>query len=463
MQKIQVEKIELDKSREDTFVKSYAQLAKSLASEDVITIDNLLSVLNKADFIEDTEVMYGNKPASVYYKQFPIVIGDDVMVKIVLLTQADSLALIIPENVSSVYSELKEDPSILKQKNMALSLYVELYNFETSDGELFDLIKSVYLSAGDSLRAFDIPNDIIKKDEEDKEKEKAEQSPSNNFGGEDLFNDDIDSASDFGEIEDDINDFEEIKDNFDQYESFRRVSKNIYNLSKMLYNISDDVIRENVRTKFLNKSKSILVIEVNNKAIYSRLSHVPKLAKRLLTVFGETIRLNGGTQLVDSFTKNNKRYFVISESVGNNFWVVNSDKLDILDKESGFVEPIQDKIIRLNRSSIRKESRKKVPYFKNSRIVYVSKEAKRLLKNSTIYDFSPEDKATYITPMYSELPVIVLRKVTAKDCKKGSYDEYRIKNCSGDLAWYEIINDFYSVSRNEPYIVAGNRLIPRKK
>jgi hypothetical protein len=199
----------------------------------------------------------------------------------------------------------------------------------------------------------------------------------------------------------------------------------------MLYNISDDVIRENVRTKFLNKSKSILVIEVDNKAIYSRLSHVPKLAKRLLTVFGETIRLNGGTQLVDSFTKNNKRYFVISESVGNNFWVVNSDKLDILDKESGFVEPIQDKIIRLNRSSIRKESKKKVPYFKNSRIVYVSKEAKRLLKNSTLYKiFHQKINATYITPKYSELPVIVLRKVTAKDCKKGvKRTQYRIKNC----------------------------------
>lgn len=377
MQSNLLEKIELDRGVEDTSIKSYVQLAKTLASDDTVSIDEVLFAINKMDLIEDSTVIYGGKPAKVSYCQLPIIIGDDIKVKMVILAQADSLALIIPKHVAETYHDLKEDPSMLKQKNISLSLYVELYNFETNSIELFDLLKTVYLSAGDSLEAFEMPESDVKK-AEDKNKEE------DNLDSEDLFksnefsntsNENPTSLGDFSKIEEPLGDIQELADNTGAYESFKKVSNNIYKLSNMLYNVSDKIIRENVRVGFFNSAESILVVEVNNKAIYNKLSHVPKLAKRLLTVFGETIRLNNGTQLIDSFIKGGKRYFVIAESAGNNFWVVNNDKLDVLDKDSRFIDPIQDKIIRLNRSSIRKESRKKIPYFKDSRIVFVSKNA----------------------------------------------------------------------------------------
>jgi hypothetical protein len=371
-------KIELDEPDEANTVESFVQLAKLLASEDVKDINEVISVLNKALFIEDDEIMYNARPAQVYYRQLPIVINDEIKVKVVLLVQADSLALIIPEHVSEVYEELVEDPGLIIEKNKNLDLYAELYNFNANDAKLHDVIKSAYLSAGDFLRAFDIPKELEDQAKQDTELEGEEQESDwtdddvsvdsgsnfdNMFGG--------GGSSDFEEMDSGVEDFGEFEENAKHYEGFRKQSDVLEDLAHTLYNKVDTDIREFIKIKFTGESKSVLVIEVDNKSIFDKYQRIPKMAKRIMTAIGESIRRGQFTQLVDSFIKEDKRYFVVAEEIGNNFWITESDKinkLDVLDDK--VLLPIQENIIKLKRSSIRMESRVKKPYLLDGKIVF---------------------------------------------------------------------------------------------
>ena len=362
------DKIKLSDPVREESIESYVQLTKLLSSEETQSIDDILSVLNKSSFIEDTEIMYRGMPVEVYYRQLPVVAGDEIKVKIVLLVQADSMALIIPENVSDTYKDIKEDPSCINDKNKDLDLYAEVYRFDTADTKLFDIFKSTYLSSGNSLRAFDIPEDVEKEAKDDEEGNEEDFDMGGDFGGSD-FGSDAGSDESFDTIDEPVEDFDDLEENVNSYKKFKNQTDALDKLVKKLYNKIDEKLREDVKTKYLDDKKAVLVVEVNNKDIYSKYSRVTKIAKKIMTNIGESIRRNNKTQLVDSFIKNGKRYFIVAEDVNNNFWLTKDDKLETL-SEGNFIDPIQDEIITLKKSSVRKEARKLKPYTKDGKIIY---------------------------------------------------------------------------------------------
>ena len=90
-----------------------------------------------------------------------------------------------------------------------------------------------------------------------------------------------------------------------------------------------------------------------------------------MSAIGETIRKNKYTQLVDSFIVEGKRYFIIAEDIGNNFWISEQDELKRIEAASkNTILPLQDEIIILKKSSVREESRKLRPYILRDQIVF---------------------------------------------------------------------------------------------
>lgn len=383
--------IALEEVEDRPEVESYVQLAKILSSEDVTDIKEVVAILNQASFLEDDEIMYDNRPAKVFYKQLPIVANDEIKVKIVLLTQADSLALIIPEGVSDVYEILVDDPSKIIEVNKDLSLYAEVYNFNSNDPKLHDIIKTAYLTAGEYLRAFDIPQEM--------EDQASQEEGEDGEGGDDLdsdfsdFDDDFDTggdnfenmfgdggSADFDEMGDDFDNFEEVNENAHMYESFRKQSSALEALLVELDTKVESKLHKYIKYKFLKDGKgrnNLLALEVNNKELFDKYQKVPKLAKRIMTSIGEHIRRDDFTQLVDTFIKENKRYFIIAENLGNNFWITENDHMEVLGDYNGeLYDPIQDEIITLRRSSVRMESRKLKPYVDSNKILFKGRKVK---------------------------------------------------------------------------------------
>ena len=335
-------------------IKSYAQLIKLLSGTELQDIEVLLGQLKKMAFIEDEDTLYNKLPMSVFYKQMPAVVDGDILVKVVILQQAEGLVLVIPENVVKTFQDLKEDPSMLAEKNSNVSLYAEIYNLDSADNKLHDLIKSVYLSSGNELKPFDLKDDLAKAKKED-EKDGEESNP-----------EPLDLN--FDEIEEDLPEIEDIKVNEEAYKRFKKQGNAIENFLESLYKKSNDILKKNVRTKLYKK---VLVIEVNNKSIYQAYEAIPVVAKKLLSNFGEAIKRNKGTQLIDSFSKDGKRYFVVSEHLANNYWLVLNEDLEKLEDNIMYIEPNAKGVIKLNKSSVRKESRKVVAYKKGRKTVFV--------------------------------------------------------------------------------------------
>jgi len=351
-------------------VDSYVKLVKFLSNTDDYKPEILLDRLNVSEFTEDIETTYRSYPIKVLYKQLPIVIDGEVLVKVVVLIQADSYALIIPENISETYKELLDNPELIDSKNIDFSLYAEVYNFDSDDSELLELIKEVYLAAGNSLKAFELVGSLKVEPEMEKEESEEEADPfkpaNTDFSAEDF------SEESFSEIEAPVEDFSEVEENYKAFKKFKKQSAFLESLVKKLYTMSNKQFKENIRIKFLN-NKSILAIEVDNKSVYRKFEHVPAIAKKSLSIFGEAIRKNDSTQLVDSFVKDGKRYFIVVESAGNNFWYVSKEEMSPLDDSKDIIKPIQKDIIKLNRSSVRQESRKFIPCKKDKEIVFLKK------------------------------------------------------------------------------------------
>lgn len=365
------EKIVLEEPRDSQEIESFAQLINALLEKGDYNIDDVLNVVNDMDFIEDTETIYLGSPVKVRYIQLPAVIGDNVLIKVVLLTQADSLALIIPENVKQTRDDLVEDPDALVQKNSDISLYAEIYNFNQYDVDFIDLIKSTYLSSGNSTPAFDLKDKPV--EEEEEEVEGGDDSNFDFTPPTDTLDDSFKPSSEgFDEIPDTTGGgFEELSDNLEAFKKFKGNTRYLESLLKHLYKISTNIFKANVRVKYLRENNAVLLIEVNNRNIYNKFKNIPTIAKKSLTAFGESIRSHKRTQLVDTFIKNGKRYFVVVENNNSNFWVVKNEAIDFLDNGKEAIQPIQDEIIKLNHSSIRKESRKIKPYIADDKIVFV--------------------------------------------------------------------------------------------
>jgi hypothetical protein len=367
MLKNKVIKEDLEVNQEDNGIQSFAQLIKLIASFEVENFDTLTQKLSDVNFVEDDDILYNSLPVSVSYVQLPAVVEADVLVKVVKLVQGEGIIITLPDKVADVYKDLIEDPTLIKDKNINLALYAEIYNFNSEDEKLQDIIKSSYLSAGNSAPAFELKDDLAKEEEEQHKEPKgggrAGTKPTP--GGSD------DDLGDFGPIAEPVDDMPDITANEEAYKKFKKQGTVLESLSKDLYKQAHEDLRENVKVRYLNENKNILVIEVDNKSVYNKFEHVPIAAKNLLSKFGESIRKNKDTQLVDSFTENGKRYFVVAENLSNNYWVVSNERLSTLKESKTYIEPIQDDIIRLTKSSIRKESRINYPYRRNKRVIYV--------------------------------------------------------------------------------------------
>src|SRR5690606_29034639 len=210
-------------------IDSYAQLVKSLTELEVKNYETISNTINKANFIEDDETTFNNLPLSIKYKQLPVVIGTDLLVKVVVLEQGDNIAIIVPENTSTIYEELlEEDFDNLTNYNINLSLYAEVYGFDTNNSKFLELLKNMYLSAGNFIKAFSTPEVVQKTNEEDDEENSefdfTPSSSTDNVGRADDF--DMDETS----ITDDISSFEEIKENMKAYNKFTVKTKSLTKL-----------------------------------------------------------------------------------------------------------------------------------------------------------------------------------------------------------------------------------------
>jgi hypothetical protein len=338
-------------------IKSYAQLIQMLSNTNLEDIDAFLADLKNLSFIEDEDTLYNKLPMSVFYKQLPAVVNGDILIKVVILQQAEGLALIVPENVVQTYRDLIESPEMLAEKNSNVSLYAELYNLDSGDPKLQEIIKSVYISSGNEIKPFDLKDDLAQEKKEKEEGEEESETPE--APSEDFI---------FDEIEEDLPEMADIEVNEEAYKKFKKQSNALETLIEKLYEKSNAVLKKNVRSKM---HKKVLVIEVNNKLVYQSYEKVPAVAKKLLSNFGEAIRKNKSTQLIDSFSKDGKRYFVVAEHVANNYWYVKDEDIDVLNENELHIEPNSRTVVKLNKSSIRKESRKIAPYKKGKKIVFV--------------------------------------------------------------------------------------------
>lgn len=353
-------------------VESYAQLINALSGHELADIEALLAELKEMTFIEDEDVLYNKLPMAVYYKQLPAVYDADVLVKVVIMQQGEGIILVVPEDVVSTFQDLSENPEDIVQKNNDISLYAEIYNLPSEDEKLHDLIKEVYLNAGNGIKPFDLTDELARKeDDEDEDGEGSERDDIDfDMGGAD---DDFDDEG-FEDIDAELDDLDDFVANESAFKKFRKHGSYLEKLEAKLYEKANDVMRKRVKTKYF---ENVLVIEVDNKNIYNNYSTVPAFAKRLLTNFGEAIRTNERTQLVDSFAKDGKRYFVVAEDVANNYWYVINEDMEKLDEEKGdYIRPNLDNVAKLRRSSVRKESRSIVPYKKGRKIVFINKNIK---------------------------------------------------------------------------------------
>lgn len=349
--------------------KSFAQLLKSLFNSNLLNVKQLFSVINSIDFIDDATELYNNLDIQLAYAQLPVVVSGDVLVKVLLLKQADSIVLAFPQDILETYKVLKEDPNLLNDKNTNFSLYAEIYGFDSKDDVLQQLIKKAYLYTGNNLPPFELIGELAA------QKDKAQEDTPDSFGGgpfnvSPFDNTSSSELSDFGESDIDLGD-PNIEVNAESYSKFKKQTNSLNKLLNKIKNTSPSLVRENIKIKHIN---NVLLIELDNKAIYETLKVFPKLAKNIISEAGELIRTNKGTQLLDSFSLDNKRYFTLAESTGNNFWITKNESIPVLRESKAFTKPIQDDIIVLNRSTIRRESRNYKPCKLKDEIVYVRKD-----------------------------------------------------------------------------------------
>jgi len=353
-------------------IDSYAQLVKALSDLEIKNSETLLDTVTKVGLVESDDTNYNNLPLKVMYKQIPAVINGELLVKIVVLQQGDKLAIVVPENVSKIYEDIKEvdnkeiSKTMLSDFNINLALYAEVYGFSTDSSKFADIIKTTYLSTGNFTKAFElVGEDIVEEEKEEEDSFGSELPSSDDFGGD---SDDFD----FGDMEMDTpaEDFEEITENAKAYKKFTNVSKSLNTLANKIKVEATEVLKANTKFKYLNKDKTVLVVEVDNKKIYNAFPKSKNIAKQTISKLGENIRKNRDTQLLDSFIKDGRRYFVLAENHDRNFWIVSRERLDQPTEGTEVVQPIQRGIIRLAKSNIRKESRLNKPYRIDKKIVF---------------------------------------------------------------------------------------------
>ena len=356
--------------------KSYAGFIKQWRENPISNIEGYLQLIQEMNFIEDTELEYNKLPLQTKYLVLPIVSVDSLAtVKIAYIHQADNFALIVPDKVYESYKKLEKDASeeTLVAINSEIELSIDSLGFTTTDNSFIELVKQVYLDCNNAEQAFNLTIDgQIKADEQEDEEEEEENfgSDSSPFAGEEPITDKpkrdsfkFDSPS--IEIADTLEKEEAV---YSQFSARTKALKKLENkLSKQ-----PAVLTKNTYVKYLGENKNALAIIVDNKNIYNSLAAVPKKAKEVISLFGEAIRNNKDTQIVDSFIIDNQRVFIITENTHSNFWIVENETIEELDKatKSSKTIIVPTKYITLPKSSVRKESRKAVPVLKEDKVAF---------------------------------------------------------------------------------------------
>lgn len=337
-------------------VTSYTQLIRQLKQLSTIDKDQLKHILDKVEFIPDKVKDYRNIELDTEFILLPVVINSDIKVKIVKIESDDGIILILPNNIVDSYETINNTPEELDNVNKSLILYAEVVGFDTEDPELHEIIKKAYLSAGDSIGAF--TTHIV--EEEPEETEELDEFGSLPDLGNLSADEDFEPFDDFS--------IDELDANFESFKKFKVRTNSLNKLVNSIKKDSPEIIAENVR---LAKISNTLVVEVDNKNIYRLLEATPNLGKTILKNFGEFLKNQKNTQLIESYNANGKRYFVIAEQASNNFWLTEQDKLQDVDKKVRHVVPKKDNIIILKNSNIRLAERKIVPKKDKDNIVFI--------------------------------------------------------------------------------------------
>ena len=333
-------------------IESYAQLAKHILSINMLDTQAISDLLEGLNFVEDIDLIYNNQDLGVLYKQLPIVANGEVLVKVVLLMQAGNFILVIPQKITETYNLLLEEPELIEDKNSDISLYAEVYGFNAKDPELEALIKRAYLEAAERLPAYELTSDLEREAEEAEAEEESAASSGTDIPdfSEDLGDfDDIEAQLDNVALEDDP----DLSINMEAYKAFKRSTDALPNLIAKLSK-QPTVVKENIKLRYLH---NVLLIKLENKTIYESLGAHPAIAKKVISNAGELLRTNEDTQLVDSFTIKGNRFFVVAEAV-NNFWYTEADELTNIRKKDKVIKPLNENIIKVGKTSIRKENRK---------------------------------------------------------------------------------------------------------
>lgn len=339
---------------EDTY--SYVQLLKKLKLLSTIDTKQLNKILDTVEFIEDNSKEYKNIDLDVSYAQIPIILDSDIKVKLVKISHEDSVILVLPNNIQDSYEALVENPEELSRINTELVLYAEILGFDSQDEDLHNIIKKSYLSAGNSLGAFE--TSIAEPEGTPEEVDE--------FGGLPDLGDTPDGNIDLGDFEDFST--EELDMNFESIRKFKHKTNSLSKLVSKIKNESSQIILNNLK---MVKVHDTLIIEVNNKNIYETLKSTPNLGKTILRQFGEFLKTQENVQLVDSYNNNGKRYFLVAEQAANNYWYTEQDQITDIDDISDFVIPKSDRLIKLNRSNVRLAERKNIPKLYENRIVFI--------------------------------------------------------------------------------------------
>jgi hypothetical protein len=355
-------------------LESFAQFIKALTDLEVKNTNTIMEVLGKVGLVSDNEASYNNLPISILYRQLPAVINGSLLVKVVILEQGENIAVIIPDEVAQVYEDVQQNNKLLSEKNIGLSLYAEVYGFDSDNKKFQELIKTSYLAAGNFMKAFDLVGaDVVSDDKEDDEK--PDRETNNPF---ETPSKPEEPEFDIPEAPEDIATSDEVAENMEAYNKFKTHGNALGKLAEALTESTTTLLKKNTKVWFLNSDKNILIIEVNNKAIYDSFHKAKSIAKQTISKLGESIRANKDTQLLDSFSKSGKRYFVVAENILNdNFWYAKGDELTELPKLGNdyAINPIASNIIQLNKSSIRKESRVYKPFTNGSELKVVFMKA----------------------------------------------------------------------------------------
>lgn len=329
---------------------SYAQLYDQLKDISAVDEAKFREVFSTVDYTEEVGIEFNGIPINVEFAYIPVMTDGIAEVKVVKLEQSENIAIILPKGVAETYLSLVDDISIINDINTDIDLVGEVYNFDTANKGFQDFVKNIYINADNQGQAYRLtPSGEIELNTEDIEEDNT-------------FDNDLDAnPSMFDSIETDDFEIDEIPEVEANIESYNRFSRSTKAFKKVLSEVNKAVpnsIKKHIRQGYIAKDR-LLILEVDNKAIYNTYNNLPQHAKQQLTNIGETIKLVESIQMVDSIMHRGKRMFILAENTPQNLWITKLDYLKPLQNKGkqNIIVANKSEVIELNRSNIRLENR----------------------------------------------------------------------------------------------------------